>query len=568
MDLEMCRAQILSNDYRDFIVSTDGGRISLPALPEEVCSQEVGAGYEIVYLNKNIAEPIDFDRYVYNAVPQCYGLLDMDVMNQAGISQVQYYPTLNVAGEGIMIGFVDTGIDYTNPVFRKLDGSTRIVRIWDQTIQDGSVPDGFSYGSEYAEEMINQALQSENPKVIVPSEDTITHGTFVASLACGSGNAESRFLGAAPESTIAMVKLKPAKRYLRDFYAIAGESVCYQENDIMLGIRYLRNLAQRYQMPLVICLAVGTSFGGHNGNNSLDFMLQIYANSSNQIIVSGTGNEANQRHHYQGKIEALTERREIELQVGTGVDAFSMELWAELPNLIAVSVISPSGEVLPRISVRQSGMFSFRFLFEQTTVQVYNQILSKFNSAQLIFMRFLAPVPGIWRIVAEPVRLADGIFHLWLPMKEFLTGNVIFLESDPDTTLTGPGTTSSVITAAYYNGDENSIDINSGRGYTRLNNVKPDFAVPGVNVTGALPGGRFAERSGSSIGTAIAAGASALLLEWLLEQEKRSAGYDTTQLKGLFILGARKRTDIEYPDKAWGYGALDLYETLRTIREL
>ena len=568
MDLEMCRAQILSNDYRDFIVSTDGGRISLPALPEEVCSQEVGAGYEIVYLNKNIAEPIDFDRYVYNAVPQCYGLLDMDAMNQAGISQVQYYPTLNVAGEGVMIGFVDTGIDYTNPVFRKLDGSTRIVRIWDQTIQDGSVPDGFAYGSEYTEEMINQALQSEDPKVIVPSEDTITHGTFVASLACGSGNAESRFLGAAPESTIAMVKLKPAKRYLRDFYAIAGESVCYQENDIMLGIRYLRNLAQRYQMPLVICLAVGTSFGGHNGNNSLDFMLQIYANSSNQIIVSGTGNEANQRHHYQGKIEALTERREIELQVGTGVDAFSMELWAELPNLIAVSVISPSGEVLPRISVRQSGMFSFRFLFEQTTVQVYNQILSKFNSAQLIFMRFLAPVPGIWRIVAEPVRLADGIFHLWLPMKEFLTGNVIFLESDPDTTLTGPGTTSSVITAAYYNGDENSIDINSGRGYTRLNNVKPDFAVPGVNVTGALPGGRFAERSGSSIGTAIAAGASALLLEWLLEQEKRSAGYDTTQLKGLFILGARKRTDIEYPDKAWGYGALDLYETLRTIREL
>ena len=70
----------------------------------------------------------------------------------------------------------------------------------------------------------------------------------------------------------------------------------------------------------------------------------------------------------------------------------------------------------------------FSLLFEQTTVQVYNQILSKFNSAQLIFMRFLAPVPGIWRIVAEPVRLADGIFHLWLPMKEFLTGNVIFLD--------------------------------------------------------------------------------------------------------------------------------------------
>ena len=568
MDLEMCRTQILSNDYRDFIVSTDGGRMDLPELPEEVCAQDVGAGYEIVYLEKSLAEPIDFDRYVYNAVPLCYSLLDMDAMNQAGISQVQYYPTLNVAGEGIMIGFVDTGIDYTNQVFRNLDGSTRIVGIWDQTIQDGAAPEGFAYGSEYTEEMINLALQSDNPDEIVPSVDTIMHGTFVASLACGSGNAENRFLGAAPESTIAMVKLKPAKQYLREFYGISGEAVCYQENDIMLGIRYLRNLARKYRMPLVICLAVGTSFGGHNGNNSLDFMLQIYANSSNQIIVTGTGNEANQRHHYQGKMEALTDRREIEVQVGTDVDAFSMELWAELPNLIAVSVISPSGEVLPRISIRQSGMFSFRFLFEQTTVQVYNQILSKFNSAQLIFMRFLTPVPGIWRIVAEPVRLADGNFHLWLPMKEFLTGQVIFLESSPDTTLTGPGTTGSVISTAYYNGNENSIDINSGRGYTRLNNVKPDFAVPGVNVIGALPGGRFAKRSGSSIGTAIAAGASALLLEWLLEQEERPAGYDTLQLKGLFILGTRKRADIDYPDKAWGYGALDLYETLRTIREL
>lgn len=568
MNVEMCREQILSNDYRDFIISTDGGRMSLPVLPEDVCAQEVGAGYEIVYLEQSIAEPIDFDRYIYNSIPLCYGLLDMDAMNQAGISQVQYYPTLNLSGEGIMVGFVDTGIDYENAVFRRLDGSTRIAGIWDQTIQTGNLPDGFSYGSEYAEADINQALRSGNPKELVPTVDTSTHGTFTASLACGSGNAENRFLGAAPESMIAMVKLKPAKQYIREFYGIGQEAVCYQENDIMLGIRYLRRLADRYRMPLVLCLAVGTSFGGHAGNNSLDFMLQLYSNSSNRIVVTGTGNEAGKRHHYQGKIASLTDRREIEIQVGTNVKAFSTELWTELPNLMAVSVVSPSGEVLPGISVRQSGVFSFRFLLEQSTVQVYNQILSKFNSAQLIFLRFLDPVPGIWKIVVEPVRLGDGNYHLWLPMQEFLTGDVIFLESDPDTTLTGPSATSSVISTGYYNGDENSIDINSGRGYTRLNHVKPDFVAPGVRVTGALPGGRFAERSGSSIGVAITAGASALLLQWLLEQEDRPAGYDTLQLKGLFILGARQRTDIRYPDKAWGYGTLDLYETLRAIREL
>ncbi len=218
----------------------------------------MGRDTEIVYLNKNIAEPIDFDRYVYNAVPQCYGLLDMDAMNQAGISQVQYYPTLNVAGEGVMIGFVDTGIDYTNPVFRKLDGSTRIVGIWDQTIQDGLVPDGFAYGSEYTEEMLNPALQSEDPKVIVPSEDTITHGTFVASLACGSGNAENRFLRCGTGINDCYGETEACRRYTQRFLRDSGEAVCYQENDIMLGIRYLRNLATE------VSDAIGNLSGGGN----------------------------------------------------------------------------------------------------------------------------------------------------------------------------------------------------------------------------------------------------------------------------------------------------------------
>lgn len=567
MDAETCKMQILSEDYMDFIIPTNGGRERLPVLPEELCTQQTDVGYEMVYLGRDLAEPLNFERFTYNSIPQCCGLLDMDAMNQAGISQVQYYPTLELMGEGVMIGFVDTGIDYANMVFRNIDGTTRIAGIWDQTVQSGTPPEGLGYGSAYTEAEINAALRQETPEEIVPSRDTLGHGTYIASLACGSGDVENRFLGAAPESTLAVVKLKPAKSYIREFYGISEEAVCYQENDIMLGIRYLWDVARSRGMPLVLCVALGTSFGGHSGSSALGVMLQLYAASVSRAVVTGTGNEANQRHHFLGTLQDMKDRSEVEIQVGAGVGAFSLELWTELPNLVAVSITSPSGEVIPRISIRQGPSLYFRFLFERTEVNVDNQIMAGMNNAQLIFMRFRAPVAGIWKITVEPLRLAAGDFHIWLPMKEFLEGDVIFLESNPDTTLTCPSSADSVITVAYYNGTENSIDINSGRGYTRVGAIKPDFAAPGVNVTGAFPGGRFVKRTGSSAAVAITAGASAVLLEWLMLQNVR-VGYDTLRLKGLFILGAVQRPDTDYPNRAWGYGTLNLYGTLKTIREL
>lgn len=156
---------------------------------------------------------------------------------------------------------------------------------------------------------------------------------------------------------------------------------------------------------------------------------------------------------------------------------------------------------------------------------------------------------------------------MWLPLSQFLGGDVYFLEANADTTLTSPSTASSVISAAYYNGTENSVDINSGRGYTRIGRIKPDFAVPGVNVLGAVPGGRFARRSGSSVSAGLAAGAAALLLEWI-NYHTNSIGADTVQLKNLFILGANQRINMEYPNKEWGYGTLDLYRTLDRLRQI
>lgn len=209
---ENCKEKIISEDYWDFIIPLYRDEELKEVNPENACIQEMDFGYKSVSVDRRILLPLSFREYWYSTIPKCYALLDMQPLDAAGIITLQNYPTLQLMGDGVMIGFLDTGIDYQNRVFRNLDGTTRIVGIWDQTIQTGRTPQGLYYGTEYTEEMINAALRSEDPLQIVPSVDTDGHGTFVASAAAGGAEVGNRFLGAAPEASIAMVKLKPGKK--------------------------------------------------------------------------------------------------------------------------------------------------------------------------------------------------------------------------------------------------------------------------------------------------------------------------------------------------------------------
>lgn len=566
-DLETCRQQILSEDYRDFIGNHVRTSFFDSIMQADHCEQDAGFGYKCIYLPASAADPITLPKYSYNSIPKCYAPISMETLNQTGILPVQNYPTLQLKGNGILIGFMDSGIDYTNKVFRNLDGSTRIAAIWDQTVQSGTPPRDFSYGSEYTQEQINSALQSEEPLELVPSTDESGHGTYAASLAAGGADAGEQFLGAAPEAAIAMVKLKQAKQYLRDYYFIPGNAVCYQETDLMLGLKYLNDLADSLGMPLVICITCGSSMGGHIGTLPLSFLIEGYSTRANHITVIGTGNEADKRHHYFNTLENTEDTKTVELRVGENVTGFSLELWTEVPNILSISIISPSGENTSRIPFRVGASAEIDFLFERTKVSVDYRLLVEKSSSELVFFRFNAPAPGIWKIIVEPLTVADGRFHMWLPLTEFLTGEVFFLESDPYYTLTNPANTDSPVVVSYYNGTTGAVSQSSGRGYTRTGRLKPDITAPGVNVTGALPGDRFSSRTGSCISAAITSGAVALMLEWILDIQKVS-GIDSFQIKSLLILGAVRPKTMEYPNREWGYGQLNLYNTFETMRQL
>lgn len=566
-ELSICRERILSNNYFDFIVSQLGIDEFGDIVTEDTCTQQTEFIYNIIHVEREAAEPLTFERYSYNAVPKCYTLLDTAAMTQAGILQVQNYPTLNLQGSGVMIGFIDTGIDYQNPIFRNLDGSTRIAGIWDQTIQEGTPPQGLLYGTEYRRERIDEALRSDNPLQIVPSRDEQSHGTFLASIAAGGPNEENQFIGAAPDATIAMVKLKPAKQYLKDFYEIHTDAECYQETDIMLGLKYLNQLAEQLDLPLVICIALGTNQGGHSGLSPLIGLLEVYSNLAQRVIVIGAGNEANQRHHYLGQAENVNDVKEVEIRVSAGVSGFCMELWTENPNIMSVTVVSPSGGRTPVFPVRSNETQDYRFIFEGTEITIDYKLFLERSNAELIFFRLKNPTEGIWKVIVTPIQVAEGTFHLWLPMTEFLQNEVYFLESNPDYTITEPGSAITGMTVGFYNGNDNSVAISSGRGYTRNRAIKPNFVAPGVNVTGAVARNLFAQRTGSSIAAGITAGASALLLEWIVYQLQEGAA-DSIQIRNLLTLGTQRNDNETYPNQTWGYGRLNLYQVFEELRRL
>ena len=246
----------MSEDFLDIIVDYDVIVEILEGADVEFCYREIDAGYGIAHVRRSQVQPVSIGNYGYSTIPKLYGLMqagergfDASPLAAMGNIRVQN-PPLALQGSGVIVGFVDTGIDYREDVFRREDGSSRILSIWDQTIQTGEPPEGFAYGTEYRRADIDRALAAAEPETVVPSTDTNGHGTKMASAAAGSLLDQGlTFRGAAPLADIAVVKLKSAKAYLRDYYLIDDRAEAFAENDIMEAVKYLQQLGVAFSSP-------------------------------------------------------------------------------------------------------------------------------------------------------------------------------------------------------------------------------------------------------------------------------------------------------------------------------
>lgn len=464
-------------------------------------------------------------------------------------------PPWSLTGKGILMACIDSGIDYMHEDFRKEDGTTRILRLWDQTIE-GNPPEGYRIGTEYTEEEINHAIQASTPQErysIVPSRDLSGHGTAVAGIAAGNGReSQGVYHGVAPESPLLVVKLgNPV------------EGGFPRTTELMQGIDYAVREGIRLGMPVVLNLSFGNSYGSHSGTSLVETYINNVANLGRTTICIGSGNEGAKAGHTSGQI-ATGETKEIEIGIGTYERSMNVQFWKNYQDRMKIFLEDPSGR---RIGPIQQIPGAQRYRMGETDILLYYGDPSPYSMEQEMYIDFL-PInnyinSGIWKIILQGTRILDGNYDLWLPGGGVLGSATRFYEPTPDRTLTIPSTALQAISVGAYDSQLQSYADFSGRGYTRtILQVKPDLAAPGVNILTAKTGGGYAPVTGTSFATPFVSGSAALLMEWGIVRGNDLYLYGE-KVKSYLINGARQLPgEREWPNPKLGWGVLCLRDSL------
>jgi subtilisin family serine protease len=558
---------LYSPDAVDFVLRSNAtiDRL-LSETPQILATQLLAGRYVICYTTAEIFEGLidQFGSSFISSISLVLGLLDRASLEASGITQVHEQPYLDLKGNGVLLGFLDTGIDYTQSVFRYKDGTSKIRFLYDQTI--ASVPPkGFYTGTEYTREQINRALQAEDPYQVVPQRDECGHGTFLASVA--AGNKTGDFIGAAPDAELIVVKLRKARPFYLEWFDVPPEQEnAYETTSVMIGVEYIVQKARELNRPVVICIGVGTTFGAHDGFTIFEEYLSNIANLRGVCICTAAGNESQARHHTQGVIPAKDATQNIDLKVGENAGNVILGIWNTISDKISLSVRSPTGELVGRVPSKPGTVSRSKLILEKSAVRVEYYFPYENTGSQLSVVNILNATPGIWTITVYGDIILNGTFHAWLPLTGFVSPTVEFLSATPYYTVTCPSTMFGSISCGAYDNTTNSLFSDSSWGPTRLERMAPDLVAPGEHVGGIYPSGPGI-MSGTSVASAITAGACALMMQWGIV-EKNDVALSTYQIRAYLIRGCTRSPTMTYPNTQWGYGALNLMETFNLMREL
>ena len=452
-----------------------------------------------------------------------------------------------LSGEGILVGAADSGIDYFHPDFRNEDGTTRILKLWDQTVP-GNPPRGYVTGSEYTEEEINEALSlSETEgRRLVPVRDISGHGTAVLGIAAGNGRASSgENRGVAYKSGIIAVKL-----------GVPREDSFPRTTELIQAVDYLVRQSLELGMPMAINLSFGNNYGSHRGDSLLETYLNSISNMGRLCICTGTGNNGNQALHTGGNIRT-GEIQEIELGVSPYEAALNVQLWKHYEDVMEIYLENPAGE---RIGPLYENLGPQRYRAGDTELLIYYGKPGPYFVTQEIYIDFIPTGnyvdSGVWKIILRGKDIKDGEYFLWLPGGNVLNPLTSFYLPRAEGTLTIPSTALRLISVGAYDSRSDVYADFSGRGSRFLPYGKPDFVAPGVDITAPRPGGSYGSFTGTSFAAPFATGACALLMEWGIVRGNDPFLYGE-KVKAYLRRGARRLPGYEeFPNETVGWGAL------------
>lgn len=506
------------------------------------------AGYAIVTIPENLIgafsrmEEIEFIEKPKKLYPQV----------TAGLGASCFYPLLQpvsgkaLSGQGVYMAILDSGIDYTDPVFRYADGTTKIAWLWDQgkradAEKGEKPPQGFFTGVEYSRKMLNANLQKNSERL---TTDATGHGTNVAKIA----------VQGAPESELIVVKLDTARGTYPSTVSL------------LRAFTYVAKKAQAENMPVAINLSYGNTYGAHDGSSLLERFIDNITEVGRNVICIGAGNEGASAGHFAGKLSE-NEIQRISFAMGTYERSFSLQLWKWYADRMDISILSPAGEQY-LIRNQNAGGEAQQAVMEQTQLLIFSGRPQPYRKREEVYIDFI-PVEtylntGIWTIEITPRRIANGELRLYMPSAVVRSENTRFLLPSPAQTLTIPSTAQKVITVGAYNAYVRSYAAFSGRGDAgndRAENNKPDLAAPGVNIRiGEGEGGAVV--SGTSYATPFVTAAAALLMEYGIVQGNDPFLYGE-KVKAYLHAGARQLPGYDiWPNDQVGWGALCVSESL------
>lgn len=503
-------------------------------------------------------------------IPVIYTLEEVSPVEGSSAPLFHNSPFLELTGKGVLVGIIDTGIDYLNREFMNEDDTTRILRIWDQTLEGNEDVYGSKIGVEFTNTQINEAINlSKNggdPYSIVNSRDEIGHGTAIASLV-GARGMNPDLVGAAPQCDFAIVKLKEAPQVILDYAGVDKRDVGrYATIEIYLAIRYLVRLANELEKPIVICIPLGTNTGGHDGSNAIETAIDIISKEVGFLFVTGTGNQGDTDTHTQGRFSKSGEIKNLEVKIDRLQKDLNFQIYIQQPDKVSLGIVSPSGEVIEKIQVRLGRVENVQFVYEGTRMRISYLYPDIVTGAEVISIEARGLKEGIWQFRLYGDYIVDGRYWSWLPQRSLLAEETKFLSPSQYTTLTIPSTAINVLSVAYYNQNNNATVGKSGRGFTRDNRIKPDIAAGGINALVAAPGGGTRTISGSSVAAAVTSGCCALMMQWGII-EGNSPNLYATAIRTYLIRGTNMRVGDIYPNEQWGYGSLDIKGVFDAIRE-
>lgn len=560
--------QILSEPRWEILMRYYG---RIEAIMEEVAFtyQKLSASFLLIKIDYNkISQLGALQQVVYLELPRVMNyILDQNI-SQICVGERTYSKQgFGLSGKGILVGIVDSGIDYRHDDFRYVDGSTRILSLWDQN-GDSNPPVGFEEGSVYTREQINEALLEPTPIQMlekVPEQDILGHGTALAGIAAGNGRASrGKYTGIAPESELVVVKVSNRGEQ-ENLTRLLPRNV-----DVMLGVRYVLEEAIKQDKPVSIVIGFGLTEGAHNGRNSMETFLDQASLIWKNNIVVGVGNQGNKDNHTSGTLK-LGEEKDISIFIDENQEYYLLTMVSDFLDTIDIQLQAPNGE---KTEILQGVIGTRAAVFGETSVLINFAGPNVINGSEQITILIEGyqggeVVSGIWTLRLFPREIIDGRYNIWGSSIDPIERLTRFLESDPYVTLTIPSTSQTVTSVGGLDGRTGKILNFSGRGYTSDGRVKPDVAAPASAIMAptSLVLNDYALVTGTSAAAAFVAGGYALLLEYGVLKQPDSYYYGEI-LKAYVIKGAKRLpAQGPYPNRLWGYGGMCVQSVLETLEE-